>query len=111
MKYFAEAAFASFQIRFKNHAFEVWAHGVPEICDNPSALSDPSASLNEQGQEFQLRKQTGPESAFLIDRMFISRRNALDNVSDPLPRNFPRSVASVPHFDYKRFSDEQDQRL
>ena len=79
MKYFAEATFASFQICFKNHASEVWAQGVPEISDDPSALFDPSVSLNEQGQEFQSRKQTGPETAFLIDEVLLSRRDALDN--------------------------------
>ena len=100
MKYFAEATFASFQICFQNHASEVWARGVPEICDDPSALFDPSVSLNDQSQEFQSRKQTGPEAAFLIDEMFLSRRNAL-----------VRSVAWVSHFDNKKISDAQDHRL
>ena len=49
VKYFAKATFAGFQMRFKNHAPEVWAHGVPEVRNNSSALFDPFVSLNEQG--------------------------------------------------------------
>ena len=79
MHYFAEAAFASSQFSFQNHASEAWAHGAPEICDNFSTLSDPSVSFNEQGHEFQSRNQTGPEAAFLINEMFLHGRDALDN--------------------------------
>ena len=62
-----------------SNASEMWAQGVPEISDDPSALFDPSVSLNDESQEFQSRKQTGPEAAFLNDEMFLSRRDTLDN--------------------------------
>ena len=79
MKYFAEATFTSFQICFQNHASEMWAQGVPDFPDDASTLLHPSVALNEQSQEFQPRKKTGPETAFLVGEMFLSRRNALDN--------------------------------
>ena len=79
MEQFIQATFASFQICFQDHASEMWTQSIPDVLDDASTLLDPSVALNEQSQEFQTRKKTGPETAFLINEMFVSRRDALDN--------------------------------
>ena len=57
----------------------MWTQSIPDVLDDASTLLDPSVALDEQSQEFQARKQTGLEAAFLINAMFLHGRDALDN--------------------------------
>ena len=86
----------------------MWAQSIPDVLDDASTLLDPSVALDEQSQKFQPRKQTGPKTAFLINEVLLSKRDALDNgfetkvVSDPLPRKLLRLNDSVSHFDSEK---------
>ena len=79
MEQIKQAAFAGFQICFQDHASEMWVESTSDVLDDANTLLDPFVALDEQGQEFQARKETGPKAAFLINEMFVSRRDALDN--------------------------------
>ena len=57
----------------------MWAQSIPDVLDDAGTLLDPSVALDEQSQKFQPRKQTGPKTAFLINEVLLSRRDALDN--------------------------------
>ena len=79
MEQFTQATSAGFQICFQDHASEVWTQSTSDVLDDANTLLDPSVALDEQSSEFQARKQTGPEAAFLINEMFLHGRDALDN--------------------------------
>ena len=69
----------AFRSDCQDNASEVWAQSTSDVLDDANTLLDPFVALDEQGQEFQARKQTGPKAAFLINEVFLHGRDALDN--------------------------------